>query len=456
LISLVTMPLNVIFYEILNLHLSVTNKQLSIQDIERGQGFKTFDWIPKCFKSYVLFFTFPFNRFIAHSFSNIFYLVCLCLVITNPADIPVKIDIDWYDVLLPVLTIAFICIDCKLIYQNHKVKFNMGALIFNLLFHLIILIGTFLRGIGFYLECKKEFGSESFYKDCTLDNPALERFHKYLSPVIYGYGMYGVGVVMGALKILQWSQISHRFGPFVISLKEVINDIKKVIFSFGLFILTFSIAIKYVMDTDNTKCDGETEEPDTKTSWDIEEKENKFKTYPSSFKVSLWSVFDPGHPEVVGCTMQGIPRYLAMSMWWVYQCIIVIVLMNLLIALMNATMNSIQSDRIQQWKFARTTIWLQFFDRKNVLPVPFNMFGYLIGLCVAIFNNFKTTDKATEKSRSCETEESYVKLVGELCKRYLTIKEDSKENEVTKEDLDNAKREIMTPFQAYTRKTVSV
>ena len=35
------------------------------------------------------------------------------------------------------------------------------------------------------------------------------------------------------------SQISHRFGPFVISLKEVINDIKKVIFSFGLFILTF-------------------------------------------------------------------------------------------------------------------------------------------------------------------------------------------------------------------------
>ena len=35
-----------------------------------------------------------------------------------------------YDVLLPVLTIAFICIDCKLIYQNHKagsIKFHTST-----------------------------------------------------------------------------------------------------------------------------------------------------------------------------------------------------------------------------------------------------------------------------------------------------------------------------------------
>ena len=35
----------------------------------------------------------------------------------------------------------------------------------------------------------------------------------------------------------------------------------------------------------------------------------------------------------------------------------------IMIALMNATINSIQSNKMKQWKFARTSIWLQYFHR---------------------------------------------------------------------------------------------
>ena len=36
---------------------------------------------------------------------------------------------------------------------------------------------------------------------------------------------------------------------------------------------------------------------------------NGFTTLRDAFKTSLWSFFDPGHPEVVGCA-KGVPRSL--------------------------------------------------------------------------------------------------------------------------------------------------
>jgi dTDP-4-amino-4,6-dideoxygalactose transaminase len=62
-----------------------------------------------------------------------------------------------------------------------------------------------------------------------------------------------------------------------------------------------------------------------------------------------------------------------MFLWWVYQCLNIIILMNLLIAMMNASMQVIQLDKITQWKFARTEIWLKFLEKKKGLPVPLNL-----------------------------------------------------------------------------------
>ena len=53
------------------------------------------------------------------------------------------------------------------------------------------------------------------------------------------------------------------------------------------------------------------------------------------------SLFDPGHPEFVGCT-EGVPRYAAMLMWYTYNLITATILLNLLIAVMNASMTYVQ------------------------------------------------------------------------------------------------------------------
>ena len=45
-----------------------------------------------------------------------------------------------------------------------------------------------------------------------------------------------------------------------------------------------------------------------------------------------------------------------MFLWGSYQIINVVIVMNLLIALMNATVAGIQEDKITEWRFARTQV----------------------------------------------------------------------------------------------------
>ena len=50
-----------------------------------------------------------------------------------------------------------------------------------------------------------------------------------------------------------------------------------------------------------------------------------------------------------------------MFLWGCYQIGNVVIVMNLLIALMNATIASIQEDKITHWRFARTQVMKIFF-----------------------------------------------------------------------------------------------
>jgi hypothetical protein len=74
-------------------------------------------------------------------------------------------------------------------------------------------------------------------------------------------------------------------------------------------------------------------------------------------KIGSRSLFDPGHPEVVGCT-EGVARFTALIMWYVYNLITVTILLNLLIAVMNASMSRVQANTIEAWKFQRTQVRL--------------------------------------------------------------------------------------------------
>ena len=65
-------------------------------------------------------------------------------------------------------------------------------------------------------------------------------------------------------------------------------------------------------------------------------------------------------------------------MWGICQAVNQFILITLLIAIMNNTIQVIQKQKINEWKFARTEIWLKVFDQNRNVPPPFNLLEILI------------------------------------------------------------------------------
>lgn len=361
---------------------------------DESENPKYFQCWPDFFKSLMIHYTIPFNRFISHLIAHFTYLAVLAITVLNPLDTANQVDVDWYDYLLPLLTIAYLFVDIRQLCVNMRVRSSLMNLFYNLIFHVCVFLGVILRVVGFIYECMEHKNLsvndwQIALTNCSVDNPASPEYDKWTSAVTYGYGFIGIGIVMGTLKILYWTQLVHTIGPLVISIKSVYKDIFLVGVAYALFLFSFSLGMKFVMDLsafDTCKFE------DTLTNgslvpFSLDKEANQFTKFEYALKTSLWSLFDPGHPEVVGCST-GFPRYLAMSMWFIYQASIVMILMNLLIAMMNSTINSIQAEKIVEWKFARTDIWLQFYDKQMVLPVPLNLLEFLFHFCQAIYHNF--------------------------------------------------------------------
>lgn len=146
----------------------------------------------------------------------------------------------------------------------------------------------------------------------------------------------------------------------------------------------------------------------------VADEQSQFLTFRSSIKTLFWSLFDPGHPEVIGCT-EGIPRYTAMLMWYAYNIIVVTVLLNLLIAVMNAAITSVQSNSVDAWKFARTQVWLEYCNKHVILPPPANLIALIkpsLILPCRRENNAQSTPSNPDESFG------YSQLINQLVNKY--------------------------------------
>ena len=88
--------------------------------------------------------------------------------------------------------------------------------------------------------------------------------------------------------------------------------------------------------------------------------------------LSFWSILNPEKPEEDFDTTKadGVAGVIIVG---AYSFLVVIILLNLLIALMNATIGKTQDRKHLYWKFVRTCIWIDFFGEAMALPPPFNL-----------------------------------------------------------------------------------
>eukprot|EP00092_Neocalanus_flemingeri_P048313 GFUD01055058.1.p1 GENE.GFUD01055058.1~~GFUD01055058.1.p1 ORF type:complete len:494 (-),score=83.58 GFUD01055058.1:98-1372(-) len=384
-----------------------------------------------CFSSFAtqiwLHLSYPINRFIAHTLSYIFFLIFLVLVSENPEDEEDKLDPDWYDIAAVVMAMGFFVSEMGEFVKRYKGKNFSFWNIFDIACYLTLLVSNLAKAIGYWMECKTDAESDSIF-GCTLDLP-----HKYgeNSVVVVSYSLFGVGLTLTFSKLLYFCQISHKIGPIAISIKRVCKDIILVAISFLIFLIAFGLGIFYLMKNVNDE--------------DVEE-ECKHQLHDTTevFKTLFWNLFDPASIEDFGCRkIKGsAPRYLAMFLFAMFLIFNFLILMNALIALMNSTLNAVNMNKVQQWKFERTSIWLRYLDLGFVLPCPFNLIEVVVKMVKTVFRKCRSPEDTSHLAEKSETKR-YMELVEELSKRYLLREEDSDTNDITREDIENHKHEII-------------
>ncbi|CAG0905671.1 unnamed protein product, partial [Darwinula stevensoni] len=98
---------------------------------------------------------------------------------------------------------------------------------------------------------------------------------------------------------------------------------------------------------------------------------------PSLFETSqslFWATFglvDLYNFELTG--IKGYTRFWSMLMFGGYSVINVVVLLNLLIAMMSNSYSTIFARSDTEWKFARSKLWMSYFEEGGTVPPPFNL-----------------------------------------------------------------------------------
>lgn len=111
--------------------------------------------------------------------------------------------------------------------------------------------------------------------------------------------------------------------------------------------------------------------------------------------------------------------------------------MNLLIAIMNATMQEVQDRKLLYWKFVRAGFWIRFFDDNRALPPPYNLFNLCAYLKTFLTHKLRPqllSQDSVEERQEEDTRSKDIELTKDLLHRYASerfnIKTKEREPEV--------------------------
>ncbi|KAK0091387.1 hypothetical protein PV326_003301 [Microctonus aethiopoides] len=271
-------------------------------------------------------------------------------------------------------------------------------------------------------------------------------------PMLLSEGAFAAGMIFSFLKLVHIFSVNPHLGPLQISLGRMIIDIIKFFFIYTLVLFAFGCGMNQLMwyyaDLEKAKCYHQfIDLPD----FDNQEKAcsiwrrfaNLFETSQSLF----WASF--GMIDLMSFDLTGIKsftRFWALLMFGSYSVINVIVLLNMLIAMMSNSYQIISERSDTEWKFARSHLWMSYFEDGDTVPPPFNMIP-----TAKSFNKFITCGKTGRQTKSVikksrekalERHDTVIRL---LVRRYVTAEQRKRDDfGITEDDVMEIRQDIST------------
>ncbi|XP_011315127.1 transient receptor potential-gamma protein isoform X3 [Fopius arisanus] len=284
-------------------------------------------------------------------------------------------------------------------------------------------------------------------------------------PMLISEGLFSAANIFSSLKLVYIFSVNPHLGPLQVSLSRMVMDIMKFFFLFVLVLFAFSCGLNqllwYYAHMEKKRCPTETMYPynnnitnsDTNACIVWRRFANLFETTQTLF----WAVF--GLIDLESFELDGIKvftRFWGMLMFGTYSVINIVVLLNLLIAMMNHSYQLIFERADVEWKFARSKLWISYFEEGGTVPPPFNIIPtpkslWYIGQW--IHKKFCGHSRAAKKEhmrtirrkaqQASERDLRYQGIMRNLVRRYVTVEQRKTEGEgVTEDDVNEIKQDI--------------
>ncbi|XP_055894639.1 transient-receptor-potential-like protein isoform X3 [Biomphalaria glabrata] len=298
----------------------------------------------------------PFMKFLYHSASFgvfLFLLVCASTdIMSNEPKRdrlrgPEPSDLEW---LIVLWVTGFVWAECKQLWDEGLKAYIRQWWNWLDFIMLSLYLATFALRLVAYIQIESgKYGNRELLRKAWPDN----------DPTLISEGLFAVANVFSFARIIYLFQANQHLGPLQISLGCMLIDIAKFLFIFFLVVTSFACGLNQLYWY--YKGTGENDE-------------DMFFTLFSSYVTLFWSMFSMNSPSKLKLESgQSFTMTIGELMFMAYHAMAIIVLLNMLIAMMSSSFQEIENHADMEWKFARSKLWMGYFDEGSTLPSPFNL-----------------------------------------------------------------------------------
>ncbi|XP_071044300.1 transient-receptor-potential-like protein [Parasteatoda tepidariorum] len=315
----------------------------------------------------------PFMKFIYHSASFGFFLLLLVLASTrtegsersrqNVRGPPLSF-VEW---LIFFWVIGMVWAECKQLWEEGLKAYVRQWWNWLDFIMLSLYLTTFsLKGIAYIQVQSGRYGPRVLQRALWPGN----------DPSLIAEGVFAVANVFSFARIIYLFQTNPHLGPLQISLGCMIIDIAKFLFIFFLVLTSFACGLNqlyWYYDSHTEFCETKVVAGENIT-FNCQYNPDAFMTIGNTFATLFWSLFGISSPKSTDLVeddffIETVGQGLFMS----YHVTAIVVLINMLIAMMTKSFQVIEDHADREWKFARSKLWMGYFDDGSTLPPPFNL-----------------------------------------------------------------------------------
>ncbi|CAB3403610.1 unnamed protein product [Caenorhabditis bovis] len=338
----------------------------------------------------------PFIKFLSHSGSYIFFLILLIMASQrlNVIDNLFRGEIvDRKETRGPPPTI----IECAiflwvlgLIWVEIKQLWDCGLFtycrnlwnILDFITNSLYLCTTALRVVS-YVQVEREAADPT---KLHVARHLARRDWDGWDPTLVSECFFATANIFSSLKLVHIFTVSPHLGPLKISLGRMVIDIVKFFLVYALVLFAFACGLNqllwYYASMRHAECElFEKFKNDAALAVQYEQYkdscDDKYKACASIYHTAetlFWALFglvDLTHFRLKEDHM--LSEWTGKTIFGSYCCCSIIVLLNMLIAMMSNSYQYISDQADIEWKFARSRLFLEYFDDTATLPPPFNI-----------------------------------------------------------------------------------